>query len=91
MKIKKKVQANYFQDVLDGKKRFEIRLADFDCKDGDTIILQEQKQDTDKLTGRELECELVYKLNTKEVEKFYSKKDIEKYGLLILAIRKKYN
>ena len=90
MKIVKKVQEKYFKDIIDGKKRFEVRLADFKCKPGDTLVLHEQKQGTNKLTGRKLEMELLYKLNTKAVEKFYSKKDIEKYGLLILAVRRKY-
>lgn len=89
MKIKKKVQSKYFKAIIDGRKRFEIRLADFKCKPGDVIELLEQ--DGTKLTGKKIECELLYKTNSKEAEKFYSKKDIEKYGLLILAIRKKFN
>ncbi|MCX6811909.1 MAG: DUF3850 domain-containing protein [Candidatus Berkelbacteria bacterium] len=89
MKIEKKVQSKYFKDILEGKKRFEVRLADFKCKPGDVIVLLEQKGKT--LTGRKIVCELLYKLNTKEIEKFYKKEDIEKYGLLILAIRKKFN
>ena len=88
MKIEKKVQSGYFKDILDGRKRFEVRLADFKCKPGDVIVLLEQKGKI--LTGRKIECELLYKLNTKEIEKFYSKEDIEKYGLLVLAIRKKF-
>ena len=90
MKIKKKVQEKYFKDIIDGKKRFEVRLADFKCELGDTLVLSEEKQGTKELTGRKVDLELLYKLNTKAVEKFYSKKDIEKYGLLILAVRKKY-
>jgi ASC-1-like (ASCH) protein len=90
MKIIKKVQEKYFKDVIAGRKRFEIRLADFKCKTGDTLVLKEQKQGTKELTGRKAELELLYKLNTKAVEKFYSKKDIEKYGLLIMALRKKF-
>lgn len=90
MKINKNVQEKYFKDIVDGKKRFEVRLADFKCKLGDTLTLHEQKQGTKKLTGRKVELELLYKLNTKAVEKFYTKKDIEKYGLLIMAVRRKY-
>ena len=56
--IKKKVQQEYFEAVVDGKKRFEVRLADFACKPGDVLVLQEQKQGTDELTGRELDCEV---------------------------------
>ena len=42
MKIEKKVKEKYFKEVVDGKKRFEVRLADFDCEPGDTIVLKEQ-------------------------------------------------
>ena len=91
MAIEKKVKHKYFQDVIDGKKRFEVRLADFDASPGDTLVLKEQDEETNELTGREIECEILYDLNTKEVEKFYSKEDIEKHGLFILAIRKKFD
>lgn len=90
MKIKKKVQQKYFTDVLEGRKAFEVRLADFRCKPGDTLVLLEQKQGTKKLTGRKLNCEVLYKLNTKSITKFYTKKEINKHGLVILAIRRKY-
>lgn len=90
MKIKKNVQQKYFEAIIDGRKRFEVRLADFKCKSGDTIVLVEQKDKTKNITGRKVECEVLYKLNTKELNKFYKKKDIEKYGLLILAVRKKF-
>ncbi|MBP8016746.1 DUF3850 domain-containing protein [Candidatus Gracilibacteria bacterium] len=91
MKIEKKVQSKYFNAITDGQKRFEIRLADFKCKPGDTLILHEQHDGTKELTGKKSEFEVLYKLNTKEVTKFYSKEDIDKYGLLILGIRKKYS
>jgi ASC-1-like (ASCH) protein len=91
MKIQKKVQQKYFTDVLEGRKSFEVRLADFRCKPGDTLVLLEQKQGTKKLTGRKLNCEVLYKLNTKAITKFYTKKDMDKHGLVILAIRRKYS
>lgn len=89
MKIAKKVQQKYFEDVAEGRKRFEVRLADFRCKPGDILVLKEQKQGTRKLTGRKMECEILYKFNTKNMEKFHTKKEIDKYGFVILAIRKK--
>lgn len=88
-KIEKKVQKEYFDAILDGRKRFEVRLADFECKPGDVLVLKEQK-DSNELSGREIECEVLYKFNTKDIEKFYSKEEIEKQGLVILAIRKKF-
>jgi len=88
-KVEKKVQKEYFEAIIDGRKRFEVRLADFDCEPGDMLVLKEQKGNA--LTGREIECEVLYEFNTKDIEKFYSKKDIEKHGLAILAIRKKFD
>lgn len=41
MKILKKVQHEYFEAVLEGKKQFEIRLADFKYKPGDILVLLE--------------------------------------------------
>jgi ASC-1-like (ASCH) protein len=90
MKIEKKVQQEYFEAVGEGKKRFEVRLADFECRPGDTLVLKEQKQGTKDLTGREIECEVLYKFNTKEMGKFHTKEEIEKYGFVVLAIRKKF-
>lgn len=90
MRIEKKVQQKYFEAVLEGKKRFEVRLADFKCKPSDILVLKEQKQGTKELTGRQIECEVLYKFNTKDIEKFYPKKEIDKYGFVVLAIRKKF-
>jgi len=89
MIIRKKVQQKYFQAVEDGRKPFEIRLADFQSKPGDTMVLEEQ-DGAGVLTGKKIECEVLYKFNVKDVEKFYSKKDLDKYGLVVLAIRRKY-
>jgi len=89
-RVEKKVQKEYFDAIIDGRKRFEVRLADFDCEPGDILVLKEQKQGSEELTGREIECEVLYEFNTKDVEKFYKKEEIEKHGLAILAIRKKF-
>jgi ASC-1-like (ASCH) protein len=90
-KIYKKVQQEYFEAVVDGRKRFEVRLADFECQPGDVLVLQEQKTGTKELTGREIDCEVLFNLNTKITEKFYTKEELDKYGLVVLAIRKKYD
>lgn len=37
--IKKKIWPQYFDEVANGKKKFELRLADFDIAEGDTFIL----------------------------------------------------
>ncbi|MCJ7786787.1 DUF3850 domain-containing protein [Patescibacteria group bacterium] len=39
--IKKKIWPEYFELVKSGKKRIELRLADFDAKEGDVLTLEE--------------------------------------------------
>ena len=53
--IKKKIHPEYFDMVKSGKKKFELRLADFDIKEGDTLILEEWNPETKQYTGRKLE------------------------------------
>lgn len=45
MKILKKVKHEYFEAIMEGRKSFEIRLADFKYKPGDTLVLLEQKKE----------------------------------------------
>lgn len=90
MKILKKVQHEYFEAVLEGRKQFEIRLADFKYKPGDTLVLLEQKQGEKGVSGRKLACEVLFTINTKIAEKFWSKKKINRYGLVVLSLRRKF-
>lgn len=56
-----KTEPPYFQDVLDGKKSFDVRLADRDFRKGDTLCLREFIPRHDKLyTGRELRVRVSY-------------------------------
>lgn len=75
---------------MEGRKQFEIRLADFKYKPGDTLVLLEQKQGKRELTGRKLECEILFTINTKTAEKWWAKKEIKKYGLAVLSLRRKF-
>jgi len=52
MEIKKKIWPKYFELVKSGKKKFEVRLADFRIKEGDILILEEWDPKTEKYTGR---------------------------------------
>lgn len=90
MKIEKKVQQEYFEAILEGRKQFEVRLADFKYKPGDTLVLLEQKQGTKELTGRKIECEILFTINTKLSEKWWPKKKIAKHGLAVLSLRRKF-
>lgn len=54
-RIIKKVLPEYFQDIVDGKKKYELRLNDFEIEPGDTLVLEEwtsTDHDTRQATGR---------------------------------------
>ncbi len=87
MKIEKKVWPEYFQKIIDGEKTFEIRLADFECKPGDILILKEWDPKTKEYTGRKIEKKIIYVSKTKNI-KFWPKEEIEKYGLQILGFKR---
>lgn len=53
----------YFQDVIDGKKTFEIRIHDRPYQVGDLLALNEYLPDTDSYTGRSCVVIIDYMLN----------------------------
>ncbi len=86
MKYTKKVWPEYFQKILDGKKTYELRLADWECGEGDILVLQEWNPETKEYTGREIEKEVTYVSKTKNMA-FWPKEDVEKYGYQIIAFK----
>jgi hypothetical protein len=85
-KIEKKVWPEYFKNIVDGDKKFELRLADFECSKGDTLILKEWDPKSKKYTGKEIEKKVDYVIKTKDL-KFWSKEEIEKYGFQIISFK----
>ena len=79
MEIKKKTWPKFFEEILDGKKKFELRLADFDIKKGDTLILEEYDPSTKKYTGRTIRKTegFVTKFNPLEA---HNVEEIKKFG-----------
>ncbi len=79
MEIKKKTWPKYFNEILEGKKKFELRLADFDIKEGDTLILEEDNPDTKTYTGRSVRKKVIFvtKFNPTEA---HDVEDIKKFG-----------
>ena len=84
MRIEKKVWPEYFQKIVDGVKKYELRLADFDCQKGDELILKEWDPNTKSYTGREICKKVTYTLRTKDV-KFWTEKEVDKYGYQIIS------
>ncbi len=87
MKISKKLLPELFEQIKSGEKTFELRLADFECKQGDSLVLKEWDPKTKSYTGRELEKQVTFVLNTKIMETYHSKEELKKHGLIVIAIK----
>ncbi len=83
--IKKKITPDYFELVKSGKKKFELRAADFDIQEGDTLILEEWDPDTKKYTGRVIKRKASFVLRF-PLDKFGQKDLIEKHGLYVIQL-----
>lgn len=84
----KKVLPDYFQDIVDGKKKYELRLNDFEIEAGDTLVLEEWTSADPKnrqATGRKLEKQVTYVRKFKLKDLWWSKEDIEEKGVQIIS------
>ena len=59
------IYPQYFEDVISGKKKFEIRKNDRKYRVGDILILKEW--DNIKYSGREARAEVIYLIDDKFV------------------------
>ena len=86
--IKKKIPPEYFDLVNSGKKNFELRVAEFEIDEGDTILLEEWDPKTKQYTGRTIEREagyiLKFGLNT-----FGQEDLIKEKGLVVISLKEK--
>lgn len=85
MIIEKKIWPEYFEAIKQGRKKFELRLADFKIKEGDILVLREWDPRKKEYTGRKLKRKVKYALKYK-LGDFWPQKEIEKYGLYIIQI-----
>jgi len=86
-KIRKKIWPKYFEAIKSGKKTFELRLNDFDVKEGDILMLEEWDPEKEKYTGRSLERK-VLSVSKFRIEKlFWSEEEIKEKGLQIISLK----
>ena len=78
MEIKKKTWPELFKKFLEGKKNADVRLADFEIKEGDTLVLEEYDPKTKEYTGRTIKKKIknLTKLNLADFNSF---EDFKKY------------
>ncbi len=81
--IKKKIWPKYFELVKSGKKKFELRLADFKIRVGDTLIFEEWNPKRKEYTSRKIKKKVKYVLKF-NLNDFGQKKELEKKGLYVI-------
>ena len=86
MEIEKKIWPEYFEKIASDEKKFELRLADFECKKGDILVLKEWNPDKKEYTGKVIKKEVTYVLKTKNIS-FWSKENIDKFGFQIISLK----
>jgi len=86
--IRKKTWKDLFEKVLSGEKKFDVRIADFDVEEGDTLILEEWDENKKEYTGRKIKTDVNFVLKTKGL-KFWSQEDVDKYGFQIIQFNVK--
>lgn len=81
--IKKKTWTKDFNLIESGKKKFDLRLSDFNIQEGDTLVLEEWNPEKKEYTGRTIEKEVnfVFKFN---LDDFGQKEQIEEKGLYVI-------
>lgn len=84
-KVEKKILPEYFNAIADGKKKYELRLNDFNIKEGDTLILKEIDPKTKQFTGRSISKQVVGVDKFGINNLFWSKGEIEEKGLQIIS------
>lgn len=81
--IKKKSWPQSFNLVKSGKKKFEMRVADFKIKKGDTFALQEWNPKNKKYTGSRLAKKVRY-VHKFSLNDYGQKKLMEKKGFYVI-------
>ena len=85
--ITKKIDPEWFEAILEGKKTYELRLNDFDIGEGDVLVLQEVNLITRELTGRGIEKKVGYvgKFKVEELT-HWSQEEMQEKGFQIISL-----
>ena len=84
--IRKKCLPVFFQAVLDGKKKFELRLNDFDIQEGDVLVLNEWDGEKREYTGRSIQKNVTFVGKFRIDTLFWPEEEIKEKGLQIISL-----
>lgn len=86
MIIEKKVWPEYFEANVMGKKKYELRLNEFNIQEGDDLFLREWNPETKTYTGREITKKVTYVGKFYVDKLFWPEEEIKENGLQIILI-----
>jgi len=81
--IRKKIWPKWFKIMKEEKRNAELRLADFNIKTGDILLLEEWDQKKKEYTGKLLR-KRVKKVTKLDLLDFYTAKDLKKFGCYLI-------
>lgn len=84
--IQKKIWPEYFEAIVSGKKKYELRLNDFDIEEGDVLLLEEWDPETKEYTGRKIEKKVTYVGKFRTDKLFWPEQEIQEKGLQIISL-----
>ena len=84
--ITKKILPEWFDAIASGKKKYELRLADFEIQEGDTLRLEEWigEGENRKPTGRVIEKKIGYIQKVNMSEWLKKQPEINEKGMYVL-------
>jgi len=92
MNIEKKIWPENFERILNGEKNVEFRLANFEIKDGDSLILREYDKQNLHYTGRRIIREV---LGVKKVDfsnlnfdGAYTQEQLNEFGVYKIELKR---
>jgi hypothetical protein len=83
--IIKKCDKNIFEKIVSGQKKFEVRLGNFEGREGDLIILKECELGDGHETGREIRKRIGFTIKTKDMP-WWSDEEKNKHGFVIMQL-----
>ena len=86
--IEKKIRPEIFEKLTNGEMHLDLRLADFDVEDGDTIEYKEWDADKKEYTGRSETRTVEGVVSSKQDLDFWSDEEIAKYGFHAIRLSK---
>lgn len=84
--IKKKTWPAYFEAIASGKKNYDLRLNDFDVREGDILVLEEWDPESKAYTGRKIEKKVTYVGTFKIDGPWWSEKDVKEKGIQVMSL-----